>query len=159
MKNVFQMLILHILFMNIFSSKLKRNIKIYTKVKNLKIRINDAINKEIASGNNNKTAINEENNPYEQNKNNTDKEEAKIEPVKEKYIYYRRSSSKWSTGAIIGIVVGGVVLIIAASVLALILRNRKTPSVQPVDDKAKTVVYLKTDGVINNDNNANNIKI
>ena len=159
MKNVFQMLILHILFMNIFTSKLKRNIKIYTKLKNLKIRINDAINKEIASGNNNKTAINEENNPIEQNKNNTDKEEAKIEPVKEKYIYYHRSSSKWSTGAIIGIVVGGVVLIIAASVLALILRNRKTPSVQPVDDKAKTVVYLKTDGVINNDNNANNIKI
>ena len=159
MKNVFQILILHILFINIFTSKLKKSIKTYTKLKNIKIRKNDTINKEIASGNNNKTAINEENNPLEKNKNNTDKEEANIEPVKEKYIYYRRSSSKWSTGAIIGIVVGGVVLIIAASVLALLLRNRKTPPVQPVDDKTKTVVYLKTDGVINNDNNANNIKI
>ena len=141
------MLILHILFINIFTSKLKKNIKIYTKLKNIKIRINDAINKEIASSDKNKTAINEENNPLEQYKNNTDKEEAKTEPMKAKYIYYRRSSSKWSTRAIIGIVVGEVVLIIAASFFSFNI----------IDDKTKTVVYLKTDGVINNDNN--NIKI
>ena len=129
------------------------------KVKNLKIRINDAINKEIASGNNNKTAINEENNPFEQNKNNTDKEEAKIEPVKEKYIYYRRSSSKWSTGAIVGLIVGGVALIIAAIVLTVILKYCKKPSSPPVENQTKTVMYLKTDGTINNVNNNLNNKV
>ena len=160
MKNVFQIFILHILFINIFTSKLKKHIKIYTKVKHIKITKNDIINKEIAYSNNNKTALNEPTNPLEQNKNDTEKEEPKIEAMKVKYVnHHHRDSDKWSTGAIVGLIVGAVVLIIGASILALVLRNRKNQSVQPVDDKTKTVVYLKTDRVINNANNANNNKV
>ena len=159
MKNVFQFFILHILFINIFTNKLKKNIKIYSKVKHIKISKNDAINKEIAYGNNNKTALNEETNPLEQNKNETDQGVAEIEAMKVKYVKHHSDSSKWSTGTIVGLIVGAVVLIIGCSILALVLRNRKNPSAQPVDDKTKTVVYLKTDGVINNANNANNNKI
>ena len=159
MKNVFQFFILHILFINIFTNKLKKNIKIYSKVKHIKISKNDVINKEIAYGNNNKTALNEETNPLEQNKNETDQGVAEIEAMKVKYVKHHSDSSKWSTGTIVGLIVGAVVLIIGCSILALVLRNRKNPSAQPVDDKTKTVVYLKTDGVINNANNANNNKI
>ena len=159
MKNVFQIFILHILFINIFTNKLKRNMKIYSIVKHIKINKNSVNNKEIAYGNNNKTALNEETNPLEQNKNDTNQEEAKIEANKVKYINYRRSSSKWSTGCIVLLIVGALVLIIGASILASVLRHPKIPSVQPVDDKTKTVVYLKTDGVINNVNNANNNKV
>ena len=159
MKNVFQFFILHILFINIFTNKLKKNIKIYSKVKHIKISKNDVINKEIAYDHINKTTLNEEINPLEQSKNDTNQEEAKIETMKVKYVSYHRDSSKWSTGVIVGLIVGAVVLIIGASILALALRKRNNPSVQPVDDKTKTVVYLKTDGVINNVNNANNNKV
>ena len=157
MKNVFQILLLYILFIKVLSGELRKKIKIYSKIKKIKLSNNDIIKKEI-NNNNNKTALNIENNSLDQNKNNTNKNGVKIEENKVKYINYRRDSSKWSTGTIVGLIVGGVVLIIGASILAVVLRNHKrSSSPPPVDDKTKTVMYLKTDGVnYNANNNVNN---
>ena len=157
MKNVFQILLLYILFIKVLSGELRKKIKIYSKIKKIKLSNNDIIKKEI-NNDNNKTALNIENNSLDQNTNNTNKNGVKIEENKVKYINYRRDSSKWSTGTIVGLIVGGVVLIIGASILAIILRNHKrSSSPPPVDDKTKTVMYLKTDGVnYNANNNVNN---
>ena len=157
MKNVFQILLLYILFIKVLSGELRKKIKIYSKIKKIKLSNNDIIKKEI-NNDNNKTALNIENNSLDQNTNNTNKNGVKIEENKVKYINYRRDSSKWSTGTIVGLIVGGVVLIIGASILAVVLRNHKrSSSPPPVDDKTKTVMYLKTDGVnYNANNNVNN---
>ena len=157
MKNVFQILLLYILFIKVLSGELRKKIKIYSEIKKIKLSNNDIIKKEI-NNDNNKTALNIENNSLDQNTNNTNKNGVKIEENKVKYINYRRDSSKWSTGTIVGLIVGGVVLIIGASILAVVLRNHKrSSSPPPVDDKTKTVMYLKTDGVnYNANNNVNN---
>ena len=157
MKNVFQILLLYILFIKVLSGELRKKIKICSKIKKIKLSNNDIIKKEI-NNDNNKTALNIENNSLDQNTNNTNKNGVKIEENKVKYINYRRDSSKWSTGTIVGLIVGGVVLIIGASILAVVLRNHKrSSSPPPVDNKTKTVMYLKTDGVnYNANNNVNN---
>ena len=151
MKNVFQILLLYILFINVLTGKSRKNLKIYSKIKKIKLSNNDIIKKEI-NNDNNKTALNTENNSLDKNKNNTNNDAVKIEENKVRHINYRRDSDKWSTGTIVGLIVGGVVLIIGASILAVVLRNHKRSSTPPVDDKTKTVMYLKTDGVVNNPN-------
>ena len=82
---------------------------------------------------------------------NMEHEDEKIEKVPVKY-YYRSSSSKWSTGTIIGLSVGAAVLIIGSAILACVLRH-PTASSQPVDDKNRTVVKLRTDEIYNVKNN------
>ena len=66
-----------------------------------------------------------------------------------RYYYYRRGG--WSTGAIVGLCVGGAALIIGAAILACVLRHPTTPpasSVNPsIDDKTKTVI-IKADKII-----------
>ena len=66
-----------------------------------------------------------------------------------RYYYYRRRG--WSTGAIVGLCVGGVALIIGASILACVLRHPTTPPSLPanqtIDDKTKTVI-IKADKIV-----------
>ena len=57
------------------------------------------------------------------------------------------SSSKFSTGAIIGLVVAGVVLVVGSIILALILRKYQNKTAE--EDNAKTVVKLKVDENLN----------
>ena len=78
----------------------------------------------------------------------------KTETPVEKYINNRNrhsSSSKFSTGAIIGLVVAGVVLVAGSIILALILRKYQNKT--EIEDNAKTVVKLKVDENVNKINN------
>ena len=78
-------------------------------------------------------------------------EENKLETTagNRRYYYYRRGG--WSTGAIVGLCVGGVALIIGASILACVLRHPTTPPSPPanqtIDDKTKTVI-IKADKIV-----------
>ena len=84
---------------------------------------------------------------------NLKQEESKVKTTTLSLIRNRRHGG-WSTKTIIFLVVIGVVLILGASILAIILKNRKNPS-PSVDDKTKTVVQLKADEVIIQKNNQN----
>ena len=78
-------------------------------------------------------------------------EENKLETTtgNRRYYCYRRGG--WSTGAIVGLCVGGVALIIGASILACVLRHPTTPPSPPanqtIDDKTKTVI-IKADKIV-----------
>ena len=166
MKTVFIFFTFYILFINALSGNIRKNNKnvFFDKIskefkrERKKLSYIESINK-IQNHDNIKTALNIENNSLEENKNYTSQEVIKVEAKKIKYMNYRRNSSKWSTGAIVGLIVGGVALIIAAIVLTVILKYCKKPSSPPVENQTKTVMYLKTDGTINNVNNNPNNKV
>ena len=166
MKTVFIFFTFYILFINVLSGNIRKKnknsffnkIKKESKRERKRLSYIETINK-IKIHDNIKTALNIENNSLEENKNYTSQEVAKIEAKRIKFVNYYRNSNKWSTGAIVWLIVGGVALIIAAIVLTVILKYCKKPSSPPVENQTKTVMYLKTDGTINNVNNNPNNKV